>query len=139
YQGRTGAQGQALADSLMKSAQQLLDKDKQPVIDQRALGLHGPLDATFGPLLALLGKEEGATSNDDSLSLQAFLTRVTRVRLKLQQVINAADPQAMTQALAQTVFQGKSIDLTDTRDYGSLLAASLGEEWSGFGQSLFVQ
>ncbi|WP_371369507.1 ImcF-related family protein [Pseudomonas sp. QL9] len=139
YQGRTGAQGQALADSLMKSAQQLLDKDKQPVIDQRALGLHGPLDATFGPLLALLGKEEGATSNDDSLSLQAFLTRVTRVRLKLQQVINAADPQAMTQALAQTVFQGKSVDLTDTRDYGSLLAASLGEEWSGFGQSLFVQ
>ncbi|WP_160287340.1 ImcF-related family protein [Pseudomonas knackmussii] len=139
YQGRTGAQGQALADSLMKSAQQLLDKDKQPAIDQRALGLHGPLDATFGPLLALLGKEEGATGSDETLSLTAFLTRVTRVRLKLQQVTNAADPQAMTQALAQTVFQGKSIDLTDTRDYGSLLAASLGEEWSGFGQSLFVQ
>lgn len=34
---------------------------------------------------------------------------------------------------------GKAIDLTDTRDYGSLVAASLGQEWNGFGQSLFVQ
>jgi hypothetical protein len=45
----------------------------------------------------------------------------------------------MSQMLAQTVFQGKAIDLTDTRDYGSLVAASLGQEWNGFGQSLFVQ
>ncbi|STT06136.1 ImcF domain-containing protein [Klebsiella pneumoniae] len=44
----------------------------------------------------------------------------------------------MTQQLGQTVFQGKTVDLTDTRDYGRLIAASLGEEWSGFGQSLFV-
>jgi type VI secretion system protein ImpL len=45
----------------------------------------------------------------------------------------------MTQTLAQTVFQGKSIDLTDTRAYGSQLAASLGAEWGGIGQTLFVQ
>jgi type VI secretion system protein ImpL len=45
----------------------------------------------------------------------------------------------MMQQLAQTVFQGKSVDLTDTREYGSLVAASLGEEWSGFGQTMFVQ
>lgn len=140
YQGKTGAKGEALSDSLMKSAQQLLEKDKQPVIDQKASAPRGPLETTFGPLLALLGKEKStATSADDSLSLQAFLTRVTRVRLKLQQVTNATDPQAMTQALAQTVFQGKSVDLTDTLDYGSLIAASLGAEWSGFGQNLFVQ
>ncbi|VDZ67436.1 probable membrane protein YPO1482 [Klebsiella aerogenes] len=43
------------------------------------------------------------------------------------------------QQLAQTVFQGKSVDLTDTQEYGSLVAASLGEEWSGFGQTMFVQ
>nr|EMA4729836.1 type VI secretion system contractile sheath large subunit [Klebsiella variicola] len=30
-------------------------------------------------------------------------------------------------------------DIEDTRDYGSLVAASLGQEWNGFGQSLFVQ
>lgn len=140
YQGKTGAKGEALSDSLMKSAQQLLEKDKQPVIDQKSSAPSGPLDTTFGPLLALLGKEKStATSTDDSLSLQAFLTRVTRVRLKLQQVTTATDPQAMTQALAQTVFQVKSVDLTDTLDYGSLIAASLGAEWSGFGQNLFVQ
>lgn len=140
YQGRTEVRGEALADSLMKSAQHLLDKDRQPVIEQKNTGPRGPLDDTFGPLLALLGKDKsGAASGDDSLSLQAFLTRVTRVRLKLQQVTNASDPQAMTQVLAQTVFQGKSVDLTDTLDYGGLIAASLGAEWSGFGRNLFVQ
>ncbi|WP_305798198.1 type VI secretion IcmF C-terminal domain-containing protein, partial [Leclercia sp. Colony189] len=71
--------------------------------------------------------------------LQTFLTRVTQVRLRLQQVTNATDPQAMTQALAQTVFQGKAVDLTETRDYGSLVAAGLGQEWSGFGQTVFVR
>ncbi|MBG0632967.1 type VI secretion system contractile sheath large subunit [Enterobacter ludwigii] len=75
----------------------------------------------------------------DNLSFQSWLARVTQVRLKLQQVTSAPDPQAMSQMLAQTVFQGKAIDLTDTRDYGSLVAASLGQEWNGFGQSLFVQ
>lgn len=34
----------------------------------------------------------------------------------------------MTQQLAQTVLQGKTVDLTDTRDYGRLIAASLGED-----------
>lgn len=140
YQGKTEVKGEALADSLMRSAQQLLEKDKKPVIDQKTNDPQGPLDSTFGPLLALLGKDKGAAGNaDDGLSLQAFLTRVTRVRLKLQHVTNASDPQAMTQALAQTVFQGTSVDLTDTLDYGGLIAASLGGEWSGFGQNLFVQ
>ena len=37
------------------------------------------------------------------------------------------------------MFQGKSVDLTDTQQYGSLVAASLGEEWSGFGRTMFVQ
>jgi type VI secretion system protein ImpL len=55
---------------------------------------------------------------------------VTQVRLRLQQVTNA-DPQAMTRTLAQTVFEGKAVDLTETRDYGSLIAAGLGQEWSG--------
>lgn len=133
-QGRAGQSQEALSDSLVKSAQNLLHSDNAKAIDQNA-GPHGPLDATFGPALALLSNQNGG----DSLSLQTFLTRVTRVRLKLQQVTGAADPQAMTQALAQTVFQGRSVDMTDTRDYGSLVAASLGQEWSGFGQALFVQ
>ncbi|EOB9993581.1 type VI secretion system tip protein VgrG [Cronobacter sakazakii] len=134
-QGRAGQTQEALSDSLVKSAQNLLHSDGAKAIDQQA-GPHGPLEATFGPTLALLSNQNGGS---DSLSLQTFLTRVTRVRLKLQQVTNTADPQAMMQALAQTVFQGKSVDVTDTRDYGSLVAASLGQEWGGFGQALFVQ
>ncbi|MHA6575275.1 ImcF-related family protein [Pseudomonas yamanorum] len=136
YQGQAGTRSQALADSLIKSAQKLVAKDKVPVIDQLAQAPRGPLDATFGPLLSLMGQDP---EGNERLSLQAFLTRVTRLRLKLQQVSNAPDPQEMTQALAQTVFQGKSVDLTDTQSYGSLVAASLGAEWSGVGHTLFVQ
>ncbi|WP_425468963.1 ImcF-related family protein [Pseudomonas fluorescens] len=139
YQGQAGTRTQALADSLVTSAQKLIGRDKAPVIDQLGHLPSSPLDATFGPLLALLGKGPEGKSGADGLSLQAFLTRVTRVRLKLQQVSTAADPLEMTQALAQTVFQGKSIDLTDTQSYGSLMAASLGAEWGGAAQTLFVQ
>jgi type VI secretion system protein ImpL len=92
----------------------------------------------FGPLNGLMVGKDGTGSNGN-LSFQSWLARVTQVRLKLQQVTSAPDPQAMAQMLAQTVFQGKAIDLTDTRDYGSLVAASLGQEWNGFGQALFVQ
>ncbi|WP_387696227.1 hypothetical protein, partial [Photorhabdus sp. RM157S] len=36
-------------------------------------------------------------------------------------------------------FQGKSTDLTETQGYGNLMAASLGDQWRGFGQTMFVQ
>jgi type VI secretion system protein ImpL len=137
-QGRTGQSGEAITDSLIKSAKNMMSGDKQPVIDQNAM-VHGPLDATFGPVLALMDNQKVSRVGSTVLSLQTFLTRVTQVRLRLQQVTNATDPQAMTQALAQTVFQGKAVDLTETRDYGSLMAAGLGQEWSGFGQSVFVR
>ncbi|MBL5899732.1 type VI secretion protein VasK [Lelliottia amnigena] len=133
-QGRTGQTGEAISDSLVKSAKNLLGGDNKDAIDQSA-GVHGPLDATFGPVLALMDK---SNTGAQALSLQSYLTRVTQVRLRLQQVTNAADPQAMTQTIAQTVFQGKAVDLTETRDYGSLIAAGLGQEWSGFGRTVFV-
>lgn len=133
-QGRTGQTGEAISDSLVKSAKNLLGGDNKDAIDQSA-GVQGPLDATFGPVLALMDKNR---TGAQELSLQSYLTRVTQVRLRLQQVTNAADPQAMTQTIAQTVFQGKAVDLTETRDYGSLIAAGLGQEWSGFGRTVFV-
>ncbi len=139
YQGQAGTRTQALADSLVKSAQKLIGQDKAPVIDQLAGAPRSPLDTTFGPLLALLGNGAEGKNSADGLSFQAFLTRVTGVRLKLQQVSTAPDPLEMTQVLAQTVFQGRSIDLTDTQSYGSLMAASLGAEWGGVAQTLFVQ
>jgi len=133
-QGRTGQTGEAISDSLVKSAKNLLEGNNQDAIDQSA-GVHGPLDTTFGPVLALMDKNR---TGGQEQSLQSYLTRVTQVRLRLQQVTNAADPQAMTQTIAQTVFQGKAVDLTETRDYGSLIAAGLGQEWSGFGRTVFV-
>ncbi|MEH3825753.1 ImcF-related family protein [Enterobacter roggenkampii] len=141
WQGQTGQQSEGLSDSLIKSAKDLVGGKDKPAIDQSASGPQGPLDETFGPLLQLLGKNKGdnVMSADNSLSLQTYLTRITRVRLRLQQVASASDPQAMMQTLAQTVFQGKSVDLTDTQQYGSLISASLGEEWSGFGSTMFVQ
>ncbi|OWS74861.1 type VI secretion protein VasK [Pantoea sp. VS1] len=141
WQGQTGQHSESLSDSIIKSAKDLVSGQDKPAIDQSASGPQGPLDDTFGPLLQLLGKNKGSNvmSADTSLSLQTYLTRITRVRLRLQQVASASDPQAMMQTLAQTVFQGKSVDLTDTQQYGSLISASLGEEWSGFGSTMFVQ
>lgn len=141
WQGQTGQQSEGLSDSIIKSAKELVGGKDKPAIDQSASGPQGPLDETFGPLLQLLGKNKGSNvvSADNSLSLQTYLTRITRVRLRLQQVASASVPQEMMQTLAQTVFQGKSVDLTDTRQYGSLISASLGEEWSGFGSTMFVQ
>ncbi|WP_240158173.1 ImcF-related family protein [Pantoea sp. Tr-811] len=139
YQGHAGVRSQALADSLIESAQQWVGQKAPPLADPLAQTPGGPLDSTFGPLLALLGKDPEARPGNDALSLQAFLTRVTSVRLKLQQITTAPDPQAMTQALAQTVFQGKGVDLTDAQSYGSLIAASLGAEWGPVAHALFVQ
>ncbi|MGC6031491.1 ImcF-related family protein [Enterobacter kobei] len=136
-QGHTGETGEAITDSLVKSAKHLLSRDNAPAIDQTAVP-HGPLDETFGPVLALTGKQTDGSS-DSRLSLQTFLTRVTQVRLHLQQVTDATDPQAMTRALAQSVFQGKGVDLTDTQNYGNLVAAALGQEWRSFGQTVFVR
>ncbi|MBS3045816.1 type VI secretion protein VasK [Enterobacter mori] len=141
WQGQTGQKSEALSDSIIKSAKDLVGRQDKPAIDQSASGPQGPLDDTFGLLLQLLGKNKGSNvmSADNSLSLQTYLTRITRVRLRLQQVASASDPQEMMQTLAQTVFQGKSVDLTDTQQYGSLISASLGEEWGGFGSTMFVQ
>ncbi|WP_432350724.1 ImcF-related family protein [Pantoea allii] len=141
WQGQTGQQSEGLSDALIKSARDMVGGNDNPATDPSASGPQGPLGETFGPLLQLLGKNKGShvMSADNSLSLQTYLTRITRVRLRLQQVAGASDPQAMMQTLAQTVFRGKSVDLTDTRQYGSLMSASLGEAWSGFGNTMFVQ
>lgn len=139
WQGQTGQKTDAIADNLVDSAVKLLDKKKQvkQFIEQNQAP-KGPLDDVFGPILEMMEGKDG-TGKNGNLSFQSWLARVTQVRLKLQQVSNASDPQAMAKMLAQTVFQGKTIDLTDTLDYSNLVAASLGQEWNSFGQSLFVQ
>ncbi|MEC5319209.1 ImcF-related family protein [Brenneria populi subsp. brevivirga] len=136
WQASAGQKDAALSGTVEQATRGLFSRDDRQT--ENGVRQPGPLDDVFGPLLALMDTQAGAQSNN-SLNLPTFLTRMTRVRLKLQQITNAPDPQAMAQAMAQTVFQGKTVDLTDTRDYGSLLAASLGQEWGGFGDALFVQ
>ncbi|MEY0555695.1 ImcF-related family protein [Providencia sp. 1701011] len=137
YQGKTGRQTEKLADSFVNSAKELLNKEQKPVINQKA-DFTGPLEDTFGPILNFVDPQ-AASQTGDNLSLQAYLTRITRVRLKLQQVVNAPDPQSMSQAFAQSILEGKSVDFAQTRDMGSLIAASFGQEWQPFGDALLVE
>ncbi|WP_321157898.1 ImcF-related family protein [Providencia stuartii] len=137
YQGKTGRQTEKLADSFVNSAKELLNKEQKPVISQKA-EFTGPLENTFAPILNFVEPQANSQAGDN-LSLQAYLTRITRVRLKLQQVVNAPDPQAMSQSFAQSILEGKSVDFSETRDMGSLIAASFGQEWQSFGDALLVE
>jgi type VI secretion system protein ImpL len=149
YQGEAGRPSQALTDTLVRKAQGLLggsdsDQTQAPVVN--------PLDRSFGPLLALMGDvnppaASGNTGNAPGPNVAAFngvslarvLTADTTVRLKLQQIQASPDAQAMARSLAQAVFQGKLSDLSQARDDAALTAASLGAQWAGFGQTMFVQ
>lgn len=134
YQSEVDYSGDGISDNLIRTAQQIMGKRNQSIIPIANNEASGPLTATFSPIVNLIKNE-----NSNSLSLQTYLSRVTQVRLKLQNVTNSADPKAMMQGLAKSVFKGTSVDLTETRDYGNLIAANLGNEWSGFGHSLFKQ
>ncbi|MGT2490981.1 hypothetical protein ACU4GD_11725 [Cupriavidus basilensis] len=73
------------------------------------------------------------------LSLQRFLDRATALRLRLQQLGNSADADAQARQMAQALFQGKGSELADTQAYAQLMAASLGSQWAGMGETLFVR
>lgn len=131
YQAEVAYTGGGISDNLIRSAQDLI-KDKNPANLNVKSEASGPLTPTFGAVLNLMNNE-----NSNGLSLQTYLLRVTQVRLKLQNITSSANPQVMAKLLAKSVFQGTSVDLTETRDYGNLIAANLGDEWSGFGYNLF--
>ncbi|WP_085247102.1 ImcF-related family protein [Gilliamella mensalis] len=133
YQSNVAFTGNGFSDNLIRSAKKMVDNKSKIALPTNNEAT-GPLTATFLPITSLLDND-----NTNGLSLQTYLSRITQVRLKLQNIANSADPQAMMQELAKSVFKGTSVDLTETRDYGNLIAANLGEEWSGFGYSLFKQ
>ena len=99
----------------------------------------GPLGAAFGPVLRLAGQPSSGNTGGSELSLQRYLDRVTAVRLRLQQMTQSADANALARQMAQSLFQGKGSDLADTQAYARLMAASLGAEWAGMGETLFVR
>ncbi|VWB50114.1 ImcF-related family protein [Burkholderia lata] len=145
YQAQAGRPSQALADTLVRKAQNLIgtDEDASTVVY--------PLDKPFGPLLVLMGDSNASpvAANGKSntpanialngVSLSRYLTAVTMMRLKLQQIASSPDAQAMARTLAQAVFQGKLSELSQARDDAALTAASLGTAWAGFGDAMFAQ
>ncbi|MEA3094204.1 MAG: type secretion system protein ImpL [Caballeronia sp.] len=148
YQASTGAVGQSLSDTLVSKARLLVsggDKDKDPSIATSEP--EAPLASAFGPLLRVAGSDLAIASpakaagtqpaNTSDISLPRYLERVTGVRLKLQQIMMSPDPDAMSRTAAQAILQGKTSDIGDSRDYASRVAASLGEQWSGFGNAVF--
>ncbi|RQU90522.1 type VI secretion protein VasK [Burkholderia cenocepacia] len=146
YQAQAGRPSQALADTLVRKAQNLIGAE-----EQAGATVINPLDKPFGPLLVLMGDtgtssaaENGkrATPADIALSgvsLSRYLTAVTTMRLKLQQIAGSPDAQVMARSLAQTVFQGKLSELSQARNDAALTAASLGTAWAGFGDTVFAQ
>ncbi|KVU06635.1 type VI secretion protein VasK [Burkholderia ubonensis] len=143
YQASAGANAQSLADNLISKAQQLVGGSEKDPSKQTQPQL-APLATAFGPILRLTGSDlvSGAPANGKAaaqlaatgdLSLARYLERVTAMRLKASQIVSGADPDAMARQAAQSVLQGKTSDMAESRDYASRLAASLGEQWSGFG------
>lgn len=144
YQAGTGANARSLADNLIDKAQQLVGaSEKDP--SKQAQPQLAPLAAAFGPILRLTGSDLVAVASTNGkaaaqlaatgdLSLARYLERVTAMRLKASQIVSGADPDAMARLAAQSMLQGKTSDIADSRDYASRLAASLGEQWSGFGE-----
>lgn len=143
WQGAAGEQQASLSDALVTKAQNFFGK-KDDALQNAQTAPAGSLDASFGPVLKLVGQVPGnggnavpATSSD--LSLDRFTERVTTLRLKLQQISDSADPDDQARAVAQSLYQGKGSDLSDSLAYAQLIAASLGEQWAGMGNALFVE
>ncbi|RDK05756.1 type VI secretion protein VasK [Cupriavidus lacunae] len=138
YQGGAGARKATLSDTLVEKAQNLLGKSAEPGMIRP--DAPGPLGAAFGPVLRLMGQSQSTNPGGNTdLSLQRFLDRATALRLRLQQVSNSADADAQARQMAQALFQGKGSELADTQAYAQLMAASLGSQWAGMGETLFVR
>ncbi|WP_162244413.1 ImcF-related family protein [Burkholderia sp. Leaf177] len=142
YQGTAGVYQASLSDTLVAKAQNIFGKKDDPQAAAIAKDA-GPLSASFGPVMRLMGevgessKTKATTSSD--VSLQRYIERITALRLKLQQISSGTDADLQTRQLAQALFQGKNSELADTQAYAQLVSASLGAQWSGMGDALFVR
>jgi type VI secretion system protein ImpL len=152
YQAGTGTATPSLSDTLIGKAKHLVGVDETSKGTsfaasnrlREAREPRAPLTAAFDPILRLTGSDLRSAPPADSnaaaqftttgdLSLARYLERVTAMRLKAQQMVASADPDAMSRLAAQAVLQGKTSDIAESRDYASRFAASLGEPWAGFG------
>ncbi|ALP65353.1 type VI secretion protein VasK [Paraburkholderia caribensis] len=148
YQGSAGAQKASLSDTLVTKAQNIFGGNKADEPQAARPDPAGPLGPSFGPVLRLVAQGTGGdapSSNNKTaagysdLSLQRYLERVTTLRLRLQQIGDSPDADAQARQVAQTLFQGKGSELADTQSYARLIAASVGAQWAGMGDALFVR
>lgn len=135
YQGGAGARRASLSDTLVNKTREMLGGDPEP--GRLGPELADPLQAAFGPVMRLVDPSRDAGSGE--LSLQRFMDRVSAVRLHLQQMAMASDGEAQARQMAQALFQGKTSELADTQAYARRMAASLGAQWAGLGNALFVR
>ncbi|CAG9186068.1 ImcF-related family protein [Cupriavidus pinatubonensis] len=139
YQGGAGARKDSLSDTLVNKARDLIGKTTE-VPEVAKADPAGPLGIAFGPVLRLVGQGgQGLQGNQGDLSLQRYLDRATALRLRLQQISTSSDGDAQARQMAQALFQGKGSELADTQAYAQLVAASLGNQWAGMGDALFVR
>lgn len=134
FQGRAGAAEKSLASNLLDKTRELVGSNAKP---GKEANREDPLAATFGPVLAL-GTQTDGNAGNGSASLARYLETITAVRLKLQQLSASPNPDAAARQLAQALFKGQQNELSDGQKYAALLAASLGQEWAGLAQQLFV-
>lgn len=117
YQGNAGIRQASLSDTIVAKAQNIFGKKDDPQAATVANDA-GPLSASFGPVLRLIGRDGDSTAKTNApasdVSLQRYLERVTALRLKLQQLSNGTDGDAQARQLAQALFQGKGSELADT-------------------------
>lgn len=150
YQGGAGAQQASLSDTLVTKAQNIFSSGSKADVPLAARpDPAGPLGPSFGPVLRLVAmstadapantKAAAQTASYSDLSLQRYLERVTTLRLRLQQIGDSPDADAQARQVAQTLFQGKGSELADTQSYARLVSASLGAQWAGMGDALFVR
>ncbi|WP_433704956.1 ImcF-related family protein [Paraburkholderia sacchari] len=141
WQGGAGVQQASFSDALVTKAQNLFGKKDDAPQNAQATPA-GPLDASFGPVLKLVGQagsNPAAPAGGSDLSLERFTERVMTLRLKLQQISDSPDSDDLARQVAQALYQGKGSDLSETLAYAQLIAASLGQQWAGMGASLFVE
>jgi len=134
YHGKAGAPKASLSDTLVAKAQNVFGKKEDA--PSAPSDTASPLGLTFGPILRLMAQD---TPNQGDLSLRRYLDRVTALRLKLQQMSTSPNADAQAKQVAMALFQGKGSDLADIQDYADQIAASLGAQWAGMGEALFVR
>ncbi|KGT94745.1 hypothetical protein NG99_07055 [Erwinia typographi] len=150
-QAGVGQEGRTMGDTLLRSAKQLVAGAGAgtPETPPATAGEDSPesrpaevVARTFAPLLAILPAEEGqkdSATPPGGLTLQDYLLQVTQVRLLLQQVTTSDDPRGGMLALMQETLHSRDSALSVARTRGSLMAASLGQDWSGFATAAFSE